>query len=122
MPLTEYNMVLRLAEQYLIRAEARGMQNDLTGAMDDVNIIRARAGLSSIDGTGFAQQDVLDAIDQERRAELFVEWGHRWFDLKRTGKIDAVLGPVKPDWQSKDALFPIAQTEIIANPNLIQNP
>lgn len=122
MPLTEYNMVLRLAEQYLIRAEARAMQNDLTGAMDDVNIIRARAGLSSIDGTGFAQQDVLDAIDQERRAELFVEWGHRWFDLKRAGKIDAVLGAVKPDWQSNDALFPIAQAEIVTNPNLVQNP
>ena len=122
MPLTEYHMVLRLAEQYLIRAEAQAMQTDLLAAVDDVNAIRVRAGLVAIDATGMTQQDVLDAIEQERRAELFIEWGHRWFDLKRTGKIDAVLGPVKPDWQSKDALFPIPQEEIVANPNLIQNP
>lgn len=121
-PLTEYYMVFRLAEQYLIRAEARAMQNDLTGAVDDINSIRARAGLASISATGLTQQQVLDAIDHERRAELFIEWGHRWFDLKRSGKIDAVLGPVKPDWQSKDALFPIPQTEINADPNLVQNP
>jgi hypothetical protein len=121
-PLTEYYMVLRLAEQYLIRAEARAMQNNFTGAMDDVNAIRARAGLASISATGLTQQQVLDAIDHERRAELFVEWGHRWFDLKRSGKIDAVLGPVKPDWQPTDVLFPIPQTEINADPNLVQNP
>jgi hypothetical protein len=121
-PLTEYQMVFRLAEQYLIRAEARAMQNDLPGAIDDVNAIRSRAGLNPIDVTGLTQQQVLGAVEQERRAELFIEWGHRWFDLKRTGKIDAVLGPVKPDWQSRDALFPIPQTEINANPNLKQNP
>lgn len=121
-PLTEYYMVFRLAEQYLIRAEARAMQNNLTGALDDINAIRQRAGIAAISSTGLTQQQVLDAIDQERRAELFIEWGHRWFDLKRSGKIDAVLGPVKPDWQPKDALFPIPLTEINADPNLVQNP
>jgi len=121
-PVTEYYMILRLAEQYLIRAEARAMQINLTGAIDDANVIRVRAGLDPIDATGLTQQQVVDAIDKERRSELFIEWGHRWFDLKRTGKADAVLGPVKPDWQSKDALFPIPQSEIDANPNLVQNP
>jgi hypothetical protein len=121
-PLTEYQMVFRLAEQYLIRSEARAMQNDLSGAIDDINTIRVRAGLDPLDDTGITQDDALDAIAKERRAELFLEWGHRWFDLKRTGKIDAVLSPVKPDWQSKDALFPIPQAEINANPNLKQNP
>jgi hypothetical protein len=121
-PLSEYYMVFRLAEQYLIRAEARAMQNNLTGAIEDVNVIRQRAGLDPIDATGLAQQQVMDAVDQERRAELFIEWGHRWFDLKRSGNIDAVLGPIKSDWQSKDALFPIPQAEINADPNLVQNP
>lgn len=121
-PLTEYQMVLRLAEQLLIRAEARAMQSDLEGAINDVNEIRIRAGLDQIDADGLSQEQVLSAIEQERRAELFIEWGHRWFDLKRTGKIDEVLGSVKPDWQSKDSLFPISQLEINANPNLKQNP
>jgi len=121
-PLTEYQMALRLAEQYLIRAEARAMQNNLAGAIDDVNIIRSRAGLDILDLTGLTVQQVTDKIEQERRAELFIEWGHRWFDLKRWGRIDEVLSSVKPDWQSKDALFPIPQVEINANPNLKQNP
>jgi hypothetical protein len=122
LPLEEYYTVFRLAEQYLIRAEARAMQNNFTGAVEDLNMIRERAGLTPIDPTGLSQQQVLDRVEQERRAELFIEWGHRWFDLKRSGKIDAVLGAVKPDWQSKDALFPIPQSEINANPNLVQNP
>lgn len=121
-PLTEYYTVFRLAEQYLIRAEARAMQNNLAGAIADINVIRARAGLSTIDATGMTQTNVLTTIEKERRAEFFAEWGHRWFDLKRWGTIDAVLGAVKPDWQSKDALFPIPQAEILANPNIIQNP
>jgi hypothetical protein len=121
-PLTEYYMILRLAEQYLIRAEARAMQSNLSGAVDDLNAIRNRAGLTSLDASGLDQQEVLDLVDHERRAELFIEWGHRWFDLKRSGKIDQVLGPIKPGWQSKDALFPIPQSEINADPNLVQNP
>jgi hypothetical protein len=68
------------------------------------------------------QANVLAAIEKERRAEFIGEWGHRWFDLKRWGTIDAVLAPVKADWQSNDALFPIPQSEINANPNLVQNP
>lgn len=121
-PVTEYYTVLRLAEQYLIRAEARAMQDKLADAISDINVIRSRANLAPIDATGMSQQQVLDAIEHERRSELFVEWGHRWFDLKRSGKVDAVLGPAKPDWQPKDALFPLPQADINANPNLIQNP
>lgn len=121
-PITEYYMVFRLAEQYLIRAEARAMQNNLAAAVADLNVIRTRAGLTPINATGLTTDDVLAAINKERRTELFAEWGHRWFDLKRSGNIDAVLGPTKSDWQSKDALFPIPQAEITANPNIIQNP
>lgn len=121
-PLTEYQMVLRLAEQYLIRAEARAMLNDLEKAVEDINLLRARAGLAPVDATGLTQQQMMDIIEHERRVELFVEWGHRWFDLKRWGRSDAVLGPVKPNWQPTDVLFPIPQSEINSNPNLTQNP
>jgi hypothetical protein len=120
-PLTEYYTVFRLAEQYLIRAEARAMQNDFSGATSDLNMLRARAGTSNL-VAGVTQADLLADIEKERRAEFIGEWGHRWFDLKRWGTIDAILGPVKADWQSKDALFPIPQGDIDTNPNLVQNP
>jgi hypothetical protein len=69
-------MVLRLAEQYLIRAEARAHQGNLTGAKDDLDKIRNRAGLEGIPITN--TQAMLDAIAHERQVELFTEWGHRW--------------------------------------------
>lgn len=119
--LTEYYIVLRLAEQYLIRAEARAQQNNMTGALEDINIIRNRAGLpeSTTPGLPF----LLAAIEQERRAELFAEWGHRWFDLKRTARADVVLRNLKPlTWQPTDTLWPIPQNQIRLNPSLHQNP
>ncbi len=119
--LNEFLMVFRLAEMYLIRAEARAHLDDLSGALADINILRVRAALTPLDLT--TKDEVLDAIYQERRIELFVEWGHRWFDLKRTGQINEVLSAVKADWQPSAALFPIPQSEIERNPNLLpQNP
>lgn len=117
----EYNMVLRLAEQYLIRAEARANRENLTGALDDLNRIRNRAGLSAISPVNL--ENLLQAIEQERRIELFVEWGHRWFDIKRTGRANDVLKTVKGDnWQESDALYPIPLGEILINSKLTQNP
>jgi len=115
----EYEMVLRLGEQYLIRAEARVRQGNIGGAVDDVNRIRARAGLSAT--TASQPAEVLAAILQERRIELMTEWGHRWLDLKRTGSIDTVL-ITKAGWQSKDTLYPIPASELQANPGMLQNP
>jgi starch-binding outer membrane protein, SusD/RagB family len=117
----EYNMVLRLAEQYLIRAEALAQQNKLEAAQQDLNMIRTRAGLQAVIASD--KESLLAAIEQERRIELFAEWGHRWFDLKRTNRIDAVLASVKGvNWQPTDALYPIPLGEILINTNLDQNP
>ncbi|GAB4045526.1 RagB/SusD family nutrient uptake outer membrane protein [Spirosoma litoris] len=118
---TEQLTMLRLAEQYLIRAEARAQQGNLTGALQDLNVIRSRAGLAALDTT-LDKAGVLLAIEQERRIELVAEWGHRWFDLKRTGRADAVLAPKKPSWKPTAVLYPIPQAEGLANPNLTQNP
>jgi len=119
--IVECNMVLRLAEQYLIRAEARAQQNNITGAQADLNVIRNRAGLGNTPANDKAS--LLSAIEQERRIEFFAEWGHRWFDLKRANKIDAVLSVAKPAyWQATDALYPIPLSELQTNPALIQNP
>ena len=123
-PESEYSMVLRLAEQYLIRAEARAQQNKLSEAVSDLDVIRQRAELPLIGDTNpaISQSNLLLAIEQERRVELFTEWGHRWFDLKRTGRIDAVLSAVKSDWEATDALLPLPQNELEINQNLSQNP
>src|SRR5690606_9166259 len=101
----EYSMVIRYAELYLIRAEAYAKDGNIQAALDDLNSIRNRAGLShwtSADITNIEQM-VLD----ERRRELFSEWGHRWLDLKRFGKTDEVLGKKKPTWQPHAKLLPI---------------
>ena len=116
---TEYPVILRLAEQYLIRAEARAKQENTTGALADMNVIRARAGLGASTTTDKAT--LLLEIEKERRMELFCELGHRWFDLQRTNRADAILAPLKANWQSTDILYPIPQTARDANVNLSQN-
>lgn len=122
---TEQLVVFRLAEQYLIRAEARAHQDNLQGAIADLDVIRLRAGLPLLAEVSpeITKEELLNRIFQERRVELFCETAHRWFDLKRTTKVDAVLGAVKPGWSTEDALYPIPETELLANPALEpQNP
>ena len=120
--LTEYSMVMRLAEQYLIRAEARIRQNKRDEGRSDLDAIRERAGLADLPAN-LDHAALLLAVERERRSELFVEWGHRWFDLKRTKRSDAVLGPLKgANWQSTDTLYPIPTDAISTNQHLTQNP
>lgn len=117
---TENSICFRLAEQYLIRAEARAEEDNLAGAQADLNLIRNRAGLPAT--TASTKSSLLMAIEQERRIELFSETGHRWFDLKRRNRADAVLGVLKvPNWQATDILYPIPFTQLEQNPALTQN-
>jgi starch-binding outer membrane protein, SusD/RagB family len=118
----EYSMVLRLAEQYLIRSEARLKQNKLTGnesAESDLNSIRNRAGLANTVAT--SADDLMADVMVQRHFEFFAEWGHRWFDLKRTGQTTAVLQPIKPFWKSTSILYPLPQYELVNNHGLLQN-
>jgi hypothetical protein len=117
----EYHVVLRLAELYLIRAEARANQNNLSGALDDINQVRQRAGLSALSAS-ITQADLLNALEHERWVELFTEWADRWFNLKRTGKADAVLPLIKPQWKPTQKLYPIPMSQLQANVNLVNNP
>lgn len=119
-PQLEYSIVIRLAEMFLIRAEARARQGELVTAKDDLNIIRNAAGLD--DTVADSQEELLDAILHERRVEFFTEYGHRFMDLKRFGKLDQFLSG-KPAWQSSDRLLPIPEAELSLNPNIRpQNP
>lgn len=121
---TEYSMVLRLAEQYLIRAEASAQLGNTAGAIADLDKLRQRANLPQLGNTApnIPVAALLDSISKERRRELFTEWGHRWFDLKRTGKATSVLAPEKPFWEATDILYPISEEELMKNPALNQNP
>ena len=128
--ITEYTMVLRLAEQYLIRAEAEANLGDMVDATTDLNTIRARAGLgtSTILTSASNLQQADSAILHERRVELFTEWGHRWFDLIRMDSANAVLGvpgnvcqEKGGVWSPNSQLYPIPQTEIASDPHLTQN-
>jgi len=117
----EYSIIFRLSEQYLIRAEARAQQENLEGAQEDINKIRGRAGLAPTSAS--TKTDLLAAILQERRLELFTEHGHRFFDLKRNNQLDQALSGIKPGWNPTDRLFPIPEKELSTNPNLRpQNP
>ncbi|MDL2145070.1 RagB/SusD family nutrient uptake outer membrane protein [Flavobacterium tructae] len=115
-PQTEFTIVLRLAEMYLIRAEARARQGELNTAREDLNKIRNTAGLENT--TAISQEEILQAILRERRVEFFTEFAHRFMDLKRFGALDKELTEKKASWQSTDRLLPIPQRELNLNPNL----
>lgn len=121
--ITEYYMVFRLAEQFLIRSEARAQQDNLNGSIDDLDKIRERAGLPLLKNTNpnIKKIDLLNFISRERRVELFSEWGDRWFDLKRNNNLTIVLAPIKLNWKSDYILFPIPNSEITRNKNISQN-
>jgi uncharacterized membrane protein len=121
-PPAEDMVIFRLAEQYLIRAEARARQDNLPGAIADLKVIRDRASLllPPID-PAISKPDLLLAIEKERRLELMAEMYHRWFDLKRTDRANAVLGALKPTWKATAVWFPIPAIELQRNRNLTQN-
>ncbi len=109
---TDRTIVFRLAEMYLIRAEAN-IGNASADA--DVNLLRTRAGLAGLTNVS------LDNILQERFVELCFE-GHRWNDLIRTGRVNQVMLVINPTtWKAEDALLPIPLRDIRLNPALTQN-
>jgi hypothetical protein len=115
--------VLRIAEMYLNRAEARARQGNTPGAIADLNMVRNRAGI------GVFANDVplLQAIERERRWEFYAE-GHNFFDLVRTGRALTVLtnvdrknGPPVSLTNAGRQLMPLPRRDIDSNQNLQQN-
>ncbi|MFY0255691.1 RagB/SusD family nutrient uptake outer membrane protein [Chitinophaga sp. 30R24] len=114
-PATDPAYVIRIAELYLIRAEAEAQQNQLDAAAADLNVIRDRAGLQPTTATG--KEDLLLAVENERRIEFALE-PHRWFDLVRTGRAATVLNVT----DTRLYFFPIPASEVVlSNGNLKQN-
>jgi hypothetical protein len=114
-------VVFRLAEMYLIRAEARARQGNVTGtnsAASDVNVLRTRANAPTL-GT-VTQTQMLTLIENERIYELAYE-GHRWYDLVRTERAATVMPAFNSNWRSAYERWPIPQREIQSNPALVGN-
>lgn len=112
---TDPAYVIRIAELYLIRAEARAQQNNLDGALADLNAVRNRAGVANFNST--SQAGVLQAIADENSIEFAFE-AHRWFDLARTKQTGKVLGLTNSNFW----LFPIPYSDILSDPDAVQNP
>jgi hypothetical protein len=110
---TDPSYAIRIAELYLIRAEARAKKSpaDLAGAVADLNAVRRRAGVPELSVVGSAQE-VISAIEEERRLEFAFE-GHRWYDLVRTGQANEVLGVSEDNW-----LFPLPVADVLADESL----
>lgn len=108
------NYVLRIAEQYLIRAEARVKENLLPEAQADLNAVRDRAGLLPTSAT--SEEDLLRAISEERRLEFAFE-ADRWYDLRRTRRITEATGLT----DTLRFVFPLPTKEIQTNKGIIQN-
>ncbi len=125
--LSECSTPFRIGEQYLIRAEARAQQNNLAGAVSDVDVIRKRADIQLLTDVNplIGKEELLKVILKERQRELFCEYGHRWFDLKRTGVINDIMVDVAPSkqstWSGYKQLWPIPENETNLNTNLRQN-
>jgi hypothetical protein len=119
--------ILRLADIYLIAAEAEARLNGATAAAYNFVLpVRQRAGLANLPA-GLNQNDFINAILQERSWELFAE-GDRWYDLTRTNTFLTVIPkavnnvyPVRTP-AARNRYFPIPLDEINANHLLKQNP
>jgi hypothetical protein len=112
---TDRVYVLRLAEMYLIRAEAKAYSNgDIGEIRSDIDVIRSRAGLPPTTANDYASLKL--AIENERRHEFAFE-GQRWEDLVRTNRAATVLGI-----DENYTLFPIPLSEVQTNKLMTQNP
>jgi hypothetical protein len=121
--------IIRYAEVFLNRAEARAKQGKYGLALADIDVIRDRAGLASIGAVPDA--NVLTEVLNERRRELAFE-GQRSFDIFRndqslvrvqcnTGLEVNVSGNCTVDKASNLRIYPIPQRELDANKNMVQN-
>ncbi len=113
---SEYSILFRLSEQYLIRAEAALQLGRLQEAKNNIDVVRLRAGLQPTNAA--SSDEIFKELMHQRKYELFTEQGNRWFDLKRTETANQILGPIKSGWKSTDVLFPLPQRELLLNPNL----
>ncbi len=119
----------RIAEMYLIRAEAyaRSSSPNLVAGAADLNLLRTNRITGYVDETFGTATDLANAVMDERFKELAFE-GFRFFDLKRNSlPVERLASDASAAWQTLPAgnfrfVLPIPSDEILANPNIQQNP
>jgi len=115
-PAVDPSYILRIAEMYLIRAEARAHQAGKRSlALADLNAVRDRAELLPLALSD--EQELLLAIEKEKHYEFAFE-PHYWFDLVRTGRVGAVLNVTDPN----KYVLPIPIAQLLVDPALTPNP
>jgi len=125
-PADEYTTPFRLAEVYLIRAEARANLGLIDDAINDTDKIRSRAGLLLLKNItpGITKEALLDSINNERRRELFCEWGSRWMDIKRSANSDGLMKAIAArkgaTWKSTAILWPLPLNEVLNSANILK--
>lgn len=126
-PSPQNYIFLRLADILLLKAEAENELGSVSEAATLVNAIRTRVNLPNTPAD--TKETMRLAIEKERRLELAFE-GHRWFDLKRTGRAIDVINNAKGadglvlgyNLTETKLLWPIPQSEMDKNTKLVQNP
>lgn len=113
---SEFSVVFRLEEVYLLLAETLAQQDKIADALPYLNVTRQRATLSAL-VMPISKQSLLDEILLENRKEFFTEMGHRFLDLKRMNRLNDLL-PIKTNWKSYHSFWPLPQKELLLNPNL----
>ena len=122
--------IIRLADVYLMRAEALAELNQNPAlANQDINALRSRVGMANFDGASLSMDAFRTALLKERGVELYME-GHRFFDLTRFGVYDEycsnILGATSSQFvqgaigqrQPEDYTWPIPIFETAANSNI----
>ncbi|MDB5229477.1 MAG: RagB/SusD domain protein [Chitinophagaceae bacterium] len=130
-----YFPIYRLADIFLLYAEALNKTGDAANAIKYLNFVHQRATLPAYTSAQLTTQaQIEDAILQERQWELFDE-GKRWFDLCRTDHVIPIMDPIlkkrqlaagaaQIGWGTdvRRYLWPLNRNVLNANPNLVQNP
>jgi len=111
--------IIRLADVYLMRAEAKAeILSDPSAANNDINILRNRVEMSNINYSSLTMNSFRKELLKERAVELYME-GHRFFDLKRFGVYDEycrlIYGGTDGARQPEDYLWPIPISEVSTN-------
>jgi hypothetical protein len=132
---TVYLPMYRLADMYLLYAEALNKIGDRANALKYLNVVHQRAGLSAYTLTQTSSEQMMeDTILVERQKELFAE-GKRWFDLVRTDHVLQIMNPVLKQRQNlagadtigfgtdkRKYYWPLHRNVLNANSQLVQNP
>ncbi|MFZ4260644.1 RagB/SusD family nutrient uptake outer membrane protein [Sphingobacterium sp. HJSM2_6] len=115
---TSATVFTRLEDMYLLRAESLVALGEQTEAINILNMLRERRGL-----TNYSSQqhgELLDAIFKERNRELMGE-GHRWYDLIRQAKLKSEQSSLKQLIAENGIFWPLANNVLTENKELIQN-